>query len=301
MNVKPRGKEKPNRKPEIEIVDRKAGSVLYLEHGIPSELVRWHHHEEIELHLIVATTGKMFVGDYIGSFSPGNLVMTGPHLPHNWVTHIEEMRPVPIRDRVILFSMKTFLQSAEIFPEIKEVETIFRKCRYGIEFVGTDLKSVEKDFIKVRDSAGLKKLSHFFFLLMRLAKWKRYRLLNTLRVESSADEELLGKINIVVDYLSRNYQEQVKLKDLADLLKMNPSYFSRFFHKATGNRFTDFLNRMRISRACELLDRTDRFVSEIGYEVGYESLSNFNRMFRKFKKTNPVNYRHDVRQRFSRV
>ena len=72
--------------PEIEYVDRSIESIRYLEHGWPSDLCRWHSHREFELHLIVATRGKAFVGDYIGEFRPGSLFLTGPYLPHNWVT-----------------------------------------------------------------------------------------------------------------------------------------------------------------------------------------------------------------------
>ena len=72
--------------PEIEMVDRSTRSIRYLEHGWPSDLCRWHAHEEYELHLITATRGKSFVGDHIGDFKAGDLFMTGPNLPHNWIT-----------------------------------------------------------------------------------------------------------------------------------------------------------------------------------------------------------------------
>ena len=65
--------------PKIELVDRTLRSIRYLEHGWPTELCRWHAHEEYELHLVVATRGKAFVGDYIGEFEPGYLYLTGPH------------------------------------------------------------------------------------------------------------------------------------------------------------------------------------------------------------------------------
>ena len=65
--------------PEIEYVDRSIESIRYLEHGWPSDLCRWHSHREFELHLIVATRGKAFVGDYIGEFRPGSLFLTGPY------------------------------------------------------------------------------------------------------------------------------------------------------------------------------------------------------------------------------
>ena len=62
--------------PEIEVVDRNAQSIRYLEHGWPNDLCRWHAHEEYELHLITTTRGKAFVGDFIGDFTPGMLYLT---------------------------------------------------------------------------------------------------------------------------------------------------------------------------------------------------------------------------------
>src|SRR5260221_3187099 len=62
------------------------GFIRCLDHGFPTPLARWHYHDEYELHLIVATSGKAFVGDYIGQFQPGHLILTGPRLPHNWIS-----------------------------------------------------------------------------------------------------------------------------------------------------------------------------------------------------------------------
>lgn len=87
--------------PEIEMVDRSSRSIRYLEHGWPTNLCRWHAHQEYELHLIVETRGKAFVGDYIGDFKVGDLFMTGPNLPHNWVTDKVWGEPVALRDNVV--------------------------------------------------------------------------------------------------------------------------------------------------------------------------------------------------------
>ena len=68
--------------PEFEFVDRAEESIRYLQHGWPTHLCRWHSHEELEIHLIVETHGKAFVGDYIGEFGPGSLFLVGPN---RWV------------------------------------------------------------------------------------------------------------------------------------------------------------------------------------------------------------------------
>ena len=73
--------------PRLQSPRAATAAMRYLEHGFPNPLVRWHYHEEYELHLIVATRGKVFVGDYIGQFEPGHLVLTGPApAKNNWIS-----------------------------------------------------------------------------------------------------------------------------------------------------------------------------------------------------------------------
>ena len=93
--------------PEIEFIDRSTRSIRYLEHGWPTDLCRWHSHDEYELHFIVQTRGKAFVGDFIGDFSPGTLYLTGPNLPHNWVTDEVWKREVETRDMLVQFSQSS--------------------------------------------------------------------------------------------------------------------------------------------------------------------------------------------------
>ncbi len=78
-------------KPDLEVVQiGPAESFKAWSHGYPFRTVRWHFHPEYELHLITHTSGDYFVGDFIGEFVPGNLVLTGPNLPHNWITDLPE-------------------------------------------------------------------------------------------------------------------------------------------------------------------------------------------------------------------
>jgi len=74
------------RSPALGFEPPETGTVRCLSHGFPTPLARWHVHDEYELHLITATSGKTFVGDWIGPFQPGHLVLVGPRLPHNWVS-----------------------------------------------------------------------------------------------------------------------------------------------------------------------------------------------------------------------
>ena len=84
-------------------------------------------------------------------------------------------------------------------------------------------------------------------------------------------------------------------------LGMSESRFSRFFRRATGNTFTDFVNLVRVNRACQLLMETDRQVTRICYEVGFNNVANFNRRFREIKGMTPSEFRHQAEHRFGRI
>src|SRR6476659_8898226 len=113
-----------------------AGLLRCLDHGFPTPLARWHYHEEYELHLIVATSGKAFVGDWIGQFQPGHLVLAGPRLPHNWISLDIPDGGVPLRDRVIQFRHEPLAHAADGIPELAEALPMLERSRHGIEFFG---------------------------------------------------------------------------------------------------------------------------------------------------------------------
>jgi hypothetical protein len=106
--------------PSYELMDDHNGlSIIYRQHGFPCPLVRWHFHKEYELHLIVASAGKVFIGDYIGNFYPESLFLTGPNLPHNWISQVEDGERVPKRDMLVNFTDELFEHGSHIFAELK--------------------------------------------------------------------------------------------------------------------------------------------------------------------------------------
>jgi len=282
---------------EYEITDRSTGSIRYLEHGFPCELVRWHHHEECEIHLIVETTGKVFVGDYIGTFEPGQLILTGPHVPHNWISRMQDDEACELRDMVIHFQQSVVQKSAELFTELRELEPLFERAKSGIAFNDIPLEEAQHYMAGIRESNGLARVGLFLDFLNRLNQSRDYQLLSTVQMQSSADEHTLERINIVVDYVMDHYQGTITVQEVAQRINMSETHFSRYFRKATGLRFIAFLNRIRIQRACELLSYYDEQITAISYAVGYNTLANFNRQFHELKGVTPREYRSASRER----
>jgi AraC-like DNA-binding protein len=273
------------------------GFLRCLAHGIPSPLVRWHHHDEYELHLIVETSGKVFVGDYIGHFQPGQLVLTGPRLPHNWISSDAPPGGVALRDRVIQFAHEPIEQACELFPEFKEILPMLEQAKYGIEFFGVSDVALAH-FERVAGSRGLARIAGFCEFMAMLARCKDFRLLSSVQLQCSEDDESMAQVNAVVSYISEHCNEPLSMADVCARFRMPESRFSRFFRRATGNTFTDFVNRMRISKACQLLMETDRYVTTICYEVGFNNVANFNRRFLEIKGMTPTDFRRQAASRF---
>jgi AraC-like DNA-binding protein len=277
-----------------------AGLVRCLAHGFPTPLARWHFHDEYELHLITSTSGKAFVGDWIGPFQPGHLVLCGPRLPHNWISFDIPEGGVAERDLVIQFRHEPIEHAAAIVPELAEVMPLLERARHGIEFFGMSERAREH-WLSVKHSRGLARLAAFCDFLADLTRCTDYRLLSNVQMQGKDDDAGLEQINTIVDRITGDLAEPLLASAAAAELGMSESRFSRFFRRATGNTFTDFVNLVRVNRACQLLMETDRQVTRICYEVGFNNVANFNRRFREIKGMTPSEFRHQAAHRFGRA
>lgn len=104
------------------------------------------------------------------------------------------------------------------------------------------------------------------------------------------------RITKVCEYIEENFQEQIKLSDVAQLVNMSDSAFSHFFKKKTGCSFIDYLNSVRIGKASKMLFDTTHSINEICYSCGFNNLSNFIRIFKKIKGSTPSEYRSKLQQ-----
>jgi AraC-like DNA-binding protein len=297
-----------NRAPELEQAFQRNANLGYepahisgylrcLEHGAPNSLIRWHHHEEYELHLIVNTSGKVFVGDYIGSFEPGHLVLTGPNLPHNWVSVDMPEEGVKIRDRALQFADKPFRQASELIPELREALPLLERAKYGIEFIGIS-DEVSERLQRIMRSTGMARMVEFMALMVKLSGHQNYKLLSSEQIQNFDDQHSQHQISDVIDYITENYATPFTMAEIAERFNMPPSRFSRYFQRKTGNTFTDFVNRLRVNRACMLLMETDQYISTICYAVGFNNVANFNRRFMEIKGTTPGEFRRQGQARF---
>ncbi len=264
-------------------------------HGYPYETVRWHFHPEYELNLITQTSGRFFVGDHSGRFEPGQLCMVGPHLPHNWISEVPDQRPIAERGIVLQFSGKTLTHGFAAFPELAYLEWLLVQSQRGILFskeVSARAAPLMRGLLTV---TGVQRVHQFLALLDLLAHAQDKVLMATPEFRPDPDGYQSSTINQVLAYLVEHLGERLREVDVARYAGMEPSAFSRFFRRHAGLRFVQYLNRLRLNRACELLVNTERPVTDICYACGFNNVSNFNRHFLSLKAMPPSQFRRQHR------
>ncbi|MEY2952719.1 MAG: hypothetical protein RLZZ401_806 [Pseudomonadota bacterium] len=201
------------------------------------------------------------------------------------------------RDLVIQFPHAPLALGSQHIPELREVLPLLERAKHGIEFFGLHPQALEH-WQQVKGAQGVARFAAFVQFLAVLVRCTDYRLLSTAQLQGVDNDAQLDQINAIVSRITDNLTEQLSAADMAAQLDMTESRFSRFFRRATGNTFTDFVNHVRINRACQLLMESDRLINHIGYEVGFNNIANFNRRFLDIKGMTPSEYRKQVAKRF---
>lgn len=287
-----------NRPPAHEVVLPDVDSMVrWHEHSYPHPLARWHTHPEAEIHLIRSGTGLAFVGDHVGRFDAGHLVLVGSQVPHNWISDLTPGEVVEGRDVVLQINPHQLRRLAQVAPEAIEGVRLLGSASRGLEYSGRTATEASTALEAIGVSAGVERLSHLFGLLTLLARapQEERRVLASRAPLTASDPQVQRRVDTALRYVAENLHGEVRLHDVAALVGMTPSAFSRFFSRAAGRGLSDMVRRMRVIRACALLSGTDMPVAEICYAVGYGNLSNFNRQFRAETGTTPREHRRASR------
>lgn len=257
-----------------------------LENGIPFE---WHHHPEYELTLTLNSVGQRFVGDHVGEYGHGDLVLVGANLPHTWASREKLDNGLPHIALVIWFRQDWIDDFIGASVELAMVRRLFERAVAGLAFApGSGLSFVER-FERALSSGPTAKLMAVLDILVDLADRPHGEVLSTLAVPASRDNR--SRIDRVLQYLHQDYARPVRMKELADLAALSESGLHRMFWKHTNITVSAYISRLRIGDACAQLSASDQSIARIATEVGYDNLANFNRQFRALRGMTPSEYR----------
>lgn len=261
-------------------------------HGYPFRTVRWHFHPECELHLVAATGGRFFVGDHVGEFAPGQLVLTGPNLPHNWVSDVAPGASVALRSRVLQFSEDYLRGAAAHFPELGTFLPVLAMSRRGVLFSPATAEAVAPLLAELDGASGLRRLELFIAVLGALSRDENRQPLASAAYHPDPSGFMATGLNEALDYIRHHLTESFDERQLAALSRLSPGAFSRSFRRHTGMALSRYVNRLRINLAAQLLMAgDDASVTDICFACGFRNVSNFNRQFLRQKGVPPSRFR----------
>ena len=255
-----------------------------------NDLFYWHFHPEYELVYIENADGTRHVGEHISPYYGSDLVLIGSNIPHlNFDYGVKTAC-----EKVVLqihpdFKQQTFAQ----LPELNAINRLFERAQYGIAFHGVTKEKIGQRLMKFRHLQPFDQFVAALTIFQLLAKSEDYILLHQQPYLNQYSQKEQERIRQIYAYIDQNYQRKITLDEVAALCNLGKEAFCRYFKKATGNTFIEFLNQYRISQAKRLL-LMDKNVSETCFNCGFESLSYFNRIFKKVTGKNPstFKYRH---------
>lgn len=279
-------------KPDLEMVRvRQDQSFKIWSHGYPFRTVRWHFHPEYELHLVTATEGDRYVGDHIGAFRPGDLVLIGPNLPHNWISNVSSGETVEERCLVLQFTDEFIASCMATFPELGFLQRLLKDSRRGLLFEPSLAERVGPLLRDLLNASDARRITLFIEILDIIGHAERSSLLASIGFQPDPPAYLSTTMNLALQHIGRNFTRELSETELAKLTRQSVSTFSRSFRKHTGMTFVQYVNSLRIELACQYLGQADLTITDICYEVGFRNVSNFNRQFLAAKGMPPSKFR----------
>lgn len=264
----------------------------------PYFLKVWHYHPQLELVLILESTGTRFIGDSIEKFEPGELILTGKNLPHLWQNDdIYFNKSSSLLAEAIAIHFTEDFAGTDLFsiPEMKSIRELLNRARQGIKFSGNRKEEAVTLITEISRLNDFEKVISLLKILQELSLETDFQLLASAGYTLSLAIPENKKLDQVYNHIVTNFRNDITLDEMAALTQMNPSAFSRFFKRVSHKSFSQYLNEVRVGYACKLLMEDKLNISGVGLESGFNNLSNFNRQFKTIKKISPSEYRSQFR------
>jgi AraC-like DNA-binding protein len=251
----------------------------------------YHYHPEYELFFIKRGHGQRLAGHSIASFGTGELVFLGPNVPHVWMVapgckHVEAFYIQFLPS----FMGEGFFDHLEMHAIRKMMET----SRRGLLFSPSARREVASLLESFPTLNETERLIALLTILHRLSRDTKARPLGGLSARLQLNQRQEKRINLIFQYLNQNLTQPISQADVANHVHLSTSAFSRFFKRATRKCFMDVVHELRIAQVCQRLGDPDASIAEIAFACGYETLSHFNRQFRRIMKMTPRQYRRQM-------
>lgn len=251
-----------------------------------------HNHSVYELNFVENAKGvRRIVGDsqeVIGDYDL--CLITSPDLEHVWEQnecHSDDIREITVQfdfsmSDETLFGRNPYASITRMMQEAKKGLSFPLQAIMKVYGMLDTLSSVKDGFYAVQQ---------FLTILYELSRCENARTLASSSYTKVTVEDDSRRILKVKNFISKNYMDELRLPELASLAGMSSSAFSRFFKLHTGRNISEYIIDLRLGYAARMLVDTAKSISEIGFDCGFNNLSNFNRIFKKKKGCSPSEFR----------
>ena len=252
-----------------------------------------HNHSVYELNFVENAKGvRRIVGDsqeVIGDYDL--CLITSPDLEHVWEQN--ECHSGDIREITVQFDFSMSDKTLFGRNPYASITRMMQEAKKGLSF---PLQAIMKVYgmldtlSSVKD--GFYAVQQFLTILYELSRCENVRTLaSSSYAKVTVEDDDSRRILKVKNFISKNYMDELRLPELASLAGMSSSAFSRFFKLHTGRNISEYIIDLRLGYAARMLVDTAKSISEIGFDCGFNNLSNFNRIFKKKKGCSPSEFR----------
>lgn len=238
----------------------------------------WHYHPEIELVYVEASKGIRHVGKNISDFEESDLLLIGSNVPH---LNFDYKIQTECRQLVLQMRENLFHEVIMPVPEFQGIKELLGRSYLGLSFFGETKEMVVKKLLQIKTEDSFNSFMSLIEILQILSKSNDFKELNTedTRVKWFFNDKI--RMGTIYDYIHENYDKNPNVNVIAEDVNLSTPAFCRYFKKQTNMTFTDFVNNYRINQA-KLLLLQNESITDVCFHVGFESLSYFNKLFKKY-------------------
>jgi len=248
-----------------------------------------HFHPEVEILMVVHGNGTRYVGDSVERYVPGDLVMIGPNVPHEWCS---DRNSNDMSEAIyIMFNIEILGNEFWNLPESKIILKIIQQSKRGIKLKGKTRDEVSRLMNTIDTSYGFRRIILLLTILETIAFSDEYQYLATPMLENTVNDRDSARLNKVYKFVMNNIQRDFSLDTVASIANLSKPAFCRYFKKRVNKTFMQFLNEIRVGQACRRLVNENCSIAEICYTCGFNNISYFIRQFKKITGFTPLSYR----------
>jgi AraC-like DNA-binding protein len=256
--------------------------------------IPWHFHQEYELVLIDKSSGTKLIGDSVSLFEEGDLFLIGANIPHLFRNNESYYTNGNLKASSIDIHFSADFLGKLFFdlPEMTLVKRLLDHAGFALEVKGKTKNQAICKLYEMNEENPTQRLMSLLEILIKFSESKELEpLLSTKFVpNNSLNIKDTDRIHKVFDFIMKNYTQQIYVPEIASILGMSSTSFSKFFKRHTRKTFSNYVTEIRISHACRLLIEGEETISQIGYISGFENLSNFHRHFKGITGLTPKDY-----------